>query len=160
MSSGKGKTFRFGKMLVNVSARGIATKDTDTGEIKRYAYPWAQQSSAGQPAAEQPGYQSEEEQYDEEYGEGYEQDYDDQNYDEPEYDEDGEYYAPEDDDDYDAAPAGILDAPWLMWAALILLPPLGIWLLWRNNRFEFVTRTVISVASLVWFVILLILGRY
>ena len=36
----RGKTFKFGKTLINVSSRGIATKDTATGEIKRHAFPW------------------------------------------------------------------------------------------------------------------------
>jgi len=140
-----GKTFRLGKMLVNVSQKGIATKDTESGEIRRYMFPWVQAGAAAPQSA--PRY-DENPDYDE-------QAYDDEGaYDEPEY-ADGEYYAEE--DDYDDQPAGILDEPWLMWAALVLLPPLGIWLLWRNNRFEIMTRSIISAASAIWMVILLVM---
>ena len=161
MSNGRGKTFRFGKMMVNLSSRGVATKDTETGEIKRYPFPWKQ--TAAQPPRQEPDGYAEDERYDDQ---GYEQDqypedgYDPRYYDEPEYaeyeDENGEYYAPE-EDDYEEQPyGGILDAPWLMWAALMLLPPLGVWLLWRRNRFELTTRAAISAASLIWFIVLLI----
>jgi len=40
---------------------------------------------------------------------------------------------------------------------LFLLPPLGIFLLWRRNRFEPSIRFAISAASAVWFVILILL---
>ena len=34
-----GKIFKIGKMLINVSGKGIATKDTTTGEIRRMRFP-------------------------------------------------------------------------------------------------------------------------
>ena len=156
MASGKGKTFRLGKMMINLSGRGIATKDTDIGEIRRYPFPWAQPGESKQETRYEDDQQYDDNVYPpEEYDEDYDPDYD-EDYDEPEYDEEtGEYYAPE-DDDYDAPAGGILDEPWLMWAALVLLPPLGVWLLWRNNRYEITTRSAISAASIVWFVVLLI----
>lgn len=159
MSNGRGKTFRFGKMMLNVSARGIATKNTETGEIKRYPFPWKQ--------ADAQRSRSETEYDDARYdgGDYYDSEQNDdvhyasRGYDEPKYeeyeDENGEYYAPE--DDYEEAPlGGLLDAPWVMWVALILLPPLGVWLLWRNNRFELTTRAAVSAGSLIWFVVMLI----
>lgn len=139
----KGKTFKVGKLLVNISERGVATKDPETGDIRRYPFPWAkapQQNPQPEPA----------EQYEEEYDEG---NYDAPEYDEPEYDQDGGY---QEDDDY-APQEGILDSAWLMWAALIVLPPLGIWLLWRSKRFNITWNTAISAASAIWFLILLIL---
>ncbi len=139
----KGKTFKVGKLLVNISQRGIATKDPETEEIRRYPFPWAKapQNQAEPGQAEQP-----EQEYEEE-------NYDPSEYDQPEYEnQDGEY---QEDDDYAENP-GILDAPWLMWAALILLPPLGIWLLWRSKRFNFTWNTIISVLSLFWLIIALI----
>ena len=150
MASGKGKTFKLGKMLVNLSERGIATKDTETGEIRRYPFPWAEAM-----ARRQEEEMNRASKYEEEYARSGK--YAPEDYDEPEYDdENGEYYAPEDDDYDDSPMGGILDAPCLMWAALILLPPLGIWLLWKHNRFEIVTRSAVSAASLIWFVVLLI----
>ena len=152
MASGKGKTFRLGKMMVNLSGRGVATKDTETGEIRRYPFPWTQTQTPKQ----EPEYNNDDAQYDEDYAPDQKYDGYDQEYDEPEYDDDGgEYYAPEEEDD-DQPSESILDAPWLMWAALILLPPLGIWLLWRSNRFEITVRSAISAASLIWFIVLLI----
>ena len=142
MASGKGTTFKLGKMMVNLSGRGVATKDSETGEIRRYPFPWTQ-------APQQTPPQNNQDQYEEDYPpEEYEGQYDEQEYEEPEYDENGgEYYAPEDEDE-DQYDGGILDSVWLMWAALILLPPLGILLLWRSNRYEYLIRGIISVASL------------
>ena len=139
----KGKTFQIGKLLINISERGVATKDPETGEIRRYPFPWAKAPQQNpEPQNDAP--------YEEEYDEN---GYDPQAYDEPEYDQDGEY---QEDDDYEQQP-GILDSAWLMWAALILLPPLGIWLLWRSKRFNITWNTAISAASALWFLILLIL---
>ena len=140
----KGKTFKVGKLLVNISERGIATKNPETDEIRRYPFPWAkapQQNPAPQA----------DDQYEEEYNNPDE--YASPDYDEPEYEQDGEY---QEDDDYDQNP-GLLDSAWLMWAALIVLPPLGIWLLWRSKRFNITWNTIISSLSAIWFLLLLIL---
>ncbi len=160
----RGKTFNLGDFMVNVSDKGIATKNMNTGEIRRYKYPWVSFSEklAEKNAAANGEYDSgydagAEGEYEEEYSE-YEESRD-YEYGEPSYRaSDSEYYSAEDDEDYedeDQQPETLLDNPILMWAALVLLPPLGIWLLWRNNRFEIVTRSVISAASLLWFIILL-----
>ena len=46
---------------------------------------------------------------------------------------------------------------WVTYVLLVLLPPLGIYLLWRRRRFELPIRWGVSAASAIWFVILLIL---
>ena len=163
----RGKTFKFGKTLINVSSRGIATKDTATGEIKRHAFPWTDAPRPNKPDVQEPESDEEEAQQDyedEEAGEGYyaggydEEDYereydedaDDEEYDDEAYDEEAE------EEDESARPAGLLGSTWFMWLMLIVLPPLGIWLLWRNNRYEITPRSAISAAAVVWFIVLLI----
>jgi len=158
----RGKTFKFGKTLINISSRGIATKDTSTGEIKRHAFPWTQAPHPAQPEPEQPEYAEDEDEqqfYREEgpayYGGGY-QGYDD----EGAYDDEEDAYAGEEEEyeeeEEQARPAGLLGSTWFMWLMLIVLPPLGIWLLWRHNRYEITPRSAISAAAVVWFIILLI----
>ncbi len=91
--------------------------------------------------------------------------------------EDGEYadeprsYDYYDDEEYDERereeePAEYEDAPeekngstddWLIFALLVLLPPVGVWLLWRGNKFDITLRSTLSAASIIWFIILLIL---
>ena len=108
------------------------------------------------------------------------QGYDDQGYDEEAYDEegyneegygdqseDGEYadesedsYEYAQDDGYEGENGGfigyIMDNDWVMYLALVILPPLGIWLLWHKNKYDITLRTALSAASFIWFVILLI----
>ncbi len=88
--------------------------------------------------------------YDDDYAEG---DYDDR-------------YSDEDAGGYDDDPGYGSENPlmryidendWVTYALLVLLPPLGIYLLWRRRRFETPIRWIVSAASGVWFVILLIL---
>lgn len=101
--------------------------------------------------------------------------YDDQTYDDEYayddngvYDNDGEYY--EDDGYADNAeePSSvgavlntflsfILENDIAMYVALVILPPLGIWLLWKKNKFDITVRSAISVASLIWMIVLIIL---
>ena len=50
-----------------------------------------------------------------------------------------------------------LDSTGLMWLALILLPPLGIWMIWRRNRFDFVIRAAVSLSSFVWMIVILVM---
>lgn len=107
--------------------------------------------------------------YDEAYDEG---DYDDQPYEDDGYDQsyDGEYddpYSETDaneayqDDYYGEGENSLLryvdENNWVIYVLLILLPPLGIYLLWRSNRFEKIMRYGLSAASGVWMVIALIL---
>ena len=56
----RGKTFKIGKTLINVSGRGIATKDTSTGEIKRHAFPWTNAPRPASPEPQEPEYDEEE----------------------------------------------------------------------------------------------------
>ena len=89
-------------------------------------------------------------------------------YDEDDYSDDGYGDGGDDYEPYDggnASGGGVLDAvldyvysnDWVTYALLFLLPPLGIYLLWRRDRFERTIRLAVSVASAVWFVILIIL---
>ena len=108
--------------------------------------------------------------YDDGYGGGYADDgYGDDGY----YGGEGDYedgyadrYSDEDAGDYgsyqDYGSANpvlryIDENDWVTYALLFLLPPLGIYLLWRRRRFDTPIRWAISAVSGVWFVILLIL---
>ena len=46
---------------------------------------------------------------------------------------------------------------WVMYVSLVVLPPLGIWLLWRRNKYDITLRTTLSAVSLIWMIIFLIL---
>ncbi len=83
------------------------------------------------------------------------------------HDYDGNYGDYEDDDrmPIDGAPAEGFGAvlqyvdenDWVTYLLLFLLPPLGIYLLWRRQRFEKTIRYFVSAASAVWFIILIVL---
>ena len=104
-------------------------------------------------------------------------DYDD-GYDGDQYDDDGgddgygdydDRYQDEDADEaygdgdgYDDAPQSPLwqyveEHDWVTYVLLFLFPPLGIYLLWRRNRFEKPVRWAITIASAIWFAVALIL---
>ncbi len=51
----------------------------------------------------------------------------------------------------------VLSNDWVMYVSLVVLPPLGVWLLWRRNKYDITLRTGLSAASLIWLVIFLIL---
>ena len=46
----------------------------------------------------------------------------------------------------------IFQKAWFMWFCLIIFPPVGIVLLWRQGRFTKVTRTVVTLIATVYFV--------
>ena len=46
---------------------------------------------------------------------------------------------------------------WVTYVLLVLFPPLGIYLLWRRGRFDKIMRIGISVASALWFALLIFL---
>lgn len=83
------------------------------------------------------------------------------------YDDDGEYY--EDgyaEEEPEQTQIGavlnnvlsfILENDIVMYAALVLLPPLGIYLLWKKNKFDITVRSALSIASLIWMIIILII---
>ena len=106
--------------------------------------------------------------YDDEYEDSYDDRYEDGEYDDGYYDEDGEYddrYLDEDADGYAEAPYAEGNAilryadenDWVTYVLLFLLPPLGIYLLWRRGRFDTPIRWGISAASAIWFIIVIIL---
>lgn len=98
--------------------------------------------------------------YDDGYDDGYAEDdgyYGDEEYDDRYLDEDARDYG---DDGY--APQSPLmqyvdENDWVTYVLLFLLPPLGIYLLWRRRRFEMPIRWAVSAASAIWFIILVIL---
>ena len=126
------------------------------------------------------GYQDE---YDDrEYDDGYDDEYDDGYYDERGYDDDGYYdeegeyddrYSDEDAGGYDDMPYEeegpvmrfINEHIWVIYILLVLLPPLGIYLLWNRGLFEKPIRIAISIVSavlfavIIWFIIWMIPGR-
>ena len=158
----RGKTFKIGNKLINISGRGIATKDTTTGEIRRHAFPWTKKaSSPEQPQPEpQPDYDEEASSQEEYEGQPgyYGGTYPEEPYEsEPDYDpEEQDYEEPGDYEEERPQNAGLLGSVWFMWLMLIVLPPLGIWLLWRYNRYEITPRSAISAAAVVWFIVILI----
>ncbi len=88
--------------------------------------------------------------YDDDYGyddDGYDDDYDDR----PPY-----YDAPQYDPQRDNPPGGLMrfldENDWPTWLLLVLLPPVGIWLLWRRRRYSTGVNIALSVLSAAWFV--------
>lgn len=134
MASRSGKTFQIGNLRVNFSSRGIAAKWGD----KIYRLPFKGQTRPSRSESRQ----RQESYYDDEA-------YYDQPMDQP-YDD----YEPE-DRDYNRYSAWY-ESEWVMWVLLILLPPLGIYLLWRSNRLEFMMRGIVSAASGIWCIILVV----
>ena len=104
--------------------------------------------------------------YDEEDGyddgryddEGYDDRYDD-GYDDRYLDEDADGYGAEGDGygEQSALMRYVDENDWVTYLLLFLFPPLGIYLLWRRNRFDKPVRWAITAASAIWFVVALIL---
>ncbi len=145
MASNSGRTFRIGSLRINFSSRGIAAKWKD----KVYRLPFKQSGQSRQQS------RYDESQYDQ---------YSRQGYDDPRYDQPGYYDDPAsngadygyDDRDYNRYEKWY-NSEWAMWALLLIFPPVGIWLMWKNNRLEFMMRGVMSAASGLWFIVALIL---
>ena len=100
--------------------------------------------------------------------EGYDDDYADDDYADDGYADDGygDRYQDEDADDaygdgYYNEQSGFMryvdENDWVTYLLLFLFPPLGIYLLWRRNRFDKPIRWAITAASAIWFVVALIL---
>jgi len=90
---------------------------------------------------------------------GYDDDYDDRYQDE---DADEAYEGDDyEEGDYDAPQTPLAqyvdEHDWPTFVLLFLFPPLGIYLLWRRNRFEKPIRWAITIASAIWFAVALIL---
>ena len=103
--------------------------------------------------------------YDDDYG--YDEAY---GYDEDGYPVEGEegygpapyYDAPEYVPDYPENGVGDLlyyvdEHEWINWVLLFLLPPLGIWLLWRRNRYSQNANILLTLLSLLWLLAVLVL---
>ena len=97
--------------------------------------------------------------YDEAYGD-YEGDY------AGDGDYDGDPYY--DDPDYDRGPdypengigdllAYVDEHEWINWVLLALVPPLGIWMLWRRRRFSQNANILLTLAALMWMLAVIVL---
>ena len=94
-------------------------------------------------------------------------DYADDGYDDGGYGDDGDYndrYSDQDAGDYgeyESEQSSLMryveENDWVTYLLLFLLPPLGIYLLWRRNRFEKPIRWAVTAASAIWFIVALIL---
>ncbi len=160
-------THKIGKLKFNLSKHGFAYRWGE-GEIKRISFEKETSQDDGNDAYAQ--YPYDERPYDE-------QPYDDARADDSDYraddyaandgyvDAPDGYYDGEDGYDHGdepRVPAGpvmeyIENNQWIVLALLVVLPPLGIYLLWQQNRYDFKIRTGLSAVSAVWFIVLLIL---
>lgn len=82
---------------------------------------------------------------------------DDGAYDDRYLDEDADAYGDEDYADENPVLRYIDEHDWVTYLLLFVLPPLGIFLLWRRHRFEQPIRIAISAVSAIWFIILIVL---
>lgn len=89
------------------------------------------------------------------YADGYEtDDYNDRYYDE---DADGGYVESYPEGNWGAILQYVDENDWVTYLLLVLLPPLGIYLLWRRQRFEQPVRIGVSAASAAWFIALIVI---
>ncbi len=88
---------------------------------------------------------------DDRYGDGYDDRYQDADADDA-YGDGGAY-----DDEQSPLMRYVDENDWVTYLLLFLFPPLGIYLLWRRNRFDKPVRWAITAASAIWFVVALIL---
>lgn len=159
-------THKIGKLKFNLSKHGFAYRWGE-GDIKRLAFGKGTESGDDRADSGAPTYP-----YDEDGGYYDDPRADDSDYNADEYAPEGGYY----DEEYDAydEEGGYYDEneprmaagpvmeyvennTWVVLALLIALPPLGIYLLWRLNRYDFRLRAGLSAASAVWFIVLLVL---
>ncbi len=92
--------------------------------------------------------------YDGGYSDDYDGGYDDryQDVDADDYDGEGGY-----DEEQSGLMRYVDENDWVTYLLLFLFPPLGIYLLWRRNRFDKPLRWGLTAASAIWFVVALIL---
>lgn len=139
-------TKQIGKLKLHWSKRGVAFKWGD-GEIHRLSFERKNEGDAY-------SYDGQNYSQDQYGAQGYDQDgYAAQPYDQN-YDGQPDYYGgqPREGGRYDF----LYSNDYLMYALLVLLPPLGIWILWKRERFTPMVRGIVTAASAVWFVLLLI----
>ena len=172
-------THKIGKFKFNLSSRGFAYRMGD-GEIHRIPFGRSKEEKYEEDYS---AYDQDGAQYDDQYAEDnyaadrqydereyqddrarssrkndYDDGYDDQSYDDRYDDRRG--YEDEDYDDYEEASPFmryVEENDWVTLVLLVLLPPLGIYLLWRRNAFESILRYALTALSAVWCLILLIL---
>lgn len=158
-------THKIGKLKFNLSRQGFAYRWGE-GEIKKIAFGKDAAQDDGGAAYGASQYSYDGDQYYDEDGRADDGDFRADDYaPEEQYEGEGGYYEGEDGyyrEDEQRAPAGpvmeyIENHSWVVLALLVVLPPLGIYLLWRLNRFDFKIRAGLSAAAAVWFIVLLII---
>ena len=180
-TSEDGIAFRFGDGEVHhIGRKGRDAADDytyDDGYDQDYVPGdrYAPEGYSGRFAQSRDDYEDDYQDYDDGYDDGYDDDGYDDGYGDDGYYDDGDDYA--DDGAYDdryldedaqaygddgyAEESGLMryvdENDWVTYLLLVLLPPLGIYLLWRRRRFELPIRWGVSAASAIWFVIMLIL---
>lgn len=143
-------TKQIGKLKLHCSKRGVAFK---WGDNPAHRLSFERKKAADDASVDSSGYA----------GDAYAPDgYDQGAYNAanaaPGYDQgdggyDGGYY----EEGHDSAKYGALySSDWLMYLLLVVFPPLGIWILWKRERFEQPVRIGISIVSAIWFIVLLI----
>ena len=151
-------TKQFGRLKLHWSKRGFAFKWGD-GEIHRLSFGQGDKAADQQPVGAYDPNDPNAGEYGD-YGRGYDRGYD-QGYGQGDYpgqEQDG--YEPGIGYVDEGAPASRYDvlyqSDWLTWLLLVVLPPLGIWILWRRERLEPKPRLIVSGVAAVWFIVLLI----
>ena len=102
------------------------------------------------------GYDDDDGYADDGYGDDYEDDYQG-TYDDRYQDVDADDYQGGYDDEQSSLMRYVDENDWVTYLLLFLFPPLGIYLLWRRNRFEKPLRWGLTAASAIWFIVALIL---
>jgi len=180
-TSGDGIAFRFGEGEIHRLGFGRknAAPDYDEEYMNEEAYSDEEYGSEGdfapggytgrfsQPASDDydddfGGYDDRYEDYaDDRYDDGYADDdryYDDNgDYDDRYLDEDADAYGDEGYESESPLMRYVDENDWVTFVLLVLLPPLGIYLLWRRRRFEQTIRWAVSAVSALWFIIALVL---
>ena len=148
---------QIGKFKFKISKNGFQYKWGD-GEAKTLFKP------APRDEDEYMRYQGDDSDYAYEEDNGYydqpepEEVYDDQYYDDVEAmgDEGDVYYDEEEEPQAGPVMEYIENNQWVLFALLVILPPVGIYLLWRFNRYDIKVRSAISAVSAIWFIVALI----
>ena len=145
------RKLELGKTMIIFCSVGLGIK-TPGGKRLRFKYPWANRGQDGNtPAMATEGYAQE---Y---VAEGYPPDamYDDDQY--GTYENDGysdSYAQPAQGGRFNIAQ--LYQSEWSVWVLLLLVPPLGLYLLWQRNVISDIRiRMGVSAVALIWFIVLL-----
>lgn len=125
-------TKQIGKLKLHWSKRGLAFKWGD-GDIHRISFEGKKREDPYQTDQQGPM-----DPYDMEYG-GY---------------DGGGYYG---EQPYEGSKNAFLySSDLLMYLLLLILPPLGIWIMWKKGKFSSLVRAILTAAAGAWFIVLLV----